>query len=234
MRAEAEDVFGAEAAFAPTDSERERVVGAYFSPADLRGRRVLDAGCHAGGYAAVFSRLGAVPYGVDLEAGAIEKAKRDHPGFSDHFHQASVCSLGMFPDAFFDVVFCFGVMPYLDPAQTRAALAEFRRVTRPGGKMLLVFQKDKSAPLRAATRLLNLLPLRLYRALAPVFAAAALPAAPLLIGRRVTFAFMRDGVFMSLRGIHFGVPPGLEAFTVPTPDCGAVSAATSVSCLVPR
>ena len=90
--------------------------------------RILDAGCGTGGNLAWLGRFGTA-YGVDLSPLAVEFcARRDLATVS----RASVLDLP-YPDATFDVVTSFDVIYHLQVADDVAALAEMRRVLKPGG-----------------------------------------------------------------------------------------------------
>ena len=101
------------------------------SPAD-RGWRVLDAGCGTGGTTAWLRRYGSV-VGVDLAA----EAAPFWPERGLHaMARGSVAALPFAP-ARFDLVTCFDVLYHQQVADEAPALAEFWRVLRPGGLLLL-------------------------------------------------------------------------------------------------
>lgn len=89
-------------------------------PGDFPGR--LRASGHRG-------RL----VGVDLSPGMVERAREAHPGAE--FVQASADALP-FPDASFDVLSARHMLYHVPDVS--AALAEFARVLRPGGRFLAV------------------------------------------------------------------------------------------------
>lgn len=94
--------------------------------------RILDAGCGTGGLLTHLKGLGWAA-GVDLSPEALSWARRrDLPRLA----QASVESLP-FPDATYDLVTCMDVLYHLQVQEDMAALAEFRRVLRPGGWLLV-------------------------------------------------------------------------------------------------
>ncbi|MBC7665575.1 MAG: methyltransferase domain-containing protein [Caulobacter sp.] len=102
------------------------------------GERVLDVACGTGVLARELARLvgttGEV-VGIDLSQAMIDAAngrERDPASAPTHHARMDAQSLA-FPDASFDVVLCcFGLM-YLPDAER--ALAEMRRVLRPGGRV---------------------------------------------------------------------------------------------------
>jgi SAM-dependent methyltransferase len=99
--------------------------------AEPRGR-VLDAGCGTGGTTAWLRRYGEV-VGVDLAA----EAAPFWPGAGlRHMARGSVAALPFRGDSF-TLVTCFDVLYHRQVVDEAAALAEFERVLRPGGLLLL-------------------------------------------------------------------------------------------------
>ena len=93
----------------------------------LRPKNILDAGC---GHGFVISTLsGHCPStdfcGLDMSEGALDYARRLVPAAT--LVRGDVTRLP-FPEKSFDLVICFGVLPYVD--QPRLALQEFGRVSR--------------------------------------------------------------------------------------------------------
>jgi SAM-dependent methyltransferase len=102
-------------------------------PAERRAdRRILDAGCGTGGNLAWLSRFGPV-WGVDLSPLATAYCRRRGQGT---VARSSVTRLP-FPDASFDLVTSFDVIYHLGVEDDVAALAEMRRVLRPGGTLFV-------------------------------------------------------------------------------------------------
>jgi SAM-dependent methyltransferase len=94
--------------------------------------RVLDAGCGTGGTTAWLRRYGEV-VGVDLAA---EAAPYWPAAGLRHMARGSVAALP-FRAASFSLVTCFDVLYHRQVVDEGAALAEFWRVLRPGGLLLL-------------------------------------------------------------------------------------------------
>jgi SAM-dependent methyltransferase len=103
------------------------------------GWRVLDAGCGGGNFLPLLAGLvgpGGTVAAVDLAPDNVE-AVRARLGSLDlpcpvTVEVGSLLRLP-FPDAHFDAAWCANVLMYLDDAELLAALAELRRVVRPGG-----------------------------------------------------------------------------------------------------
>lgn len=107
----------------------------------LRARgavRVCDAGCGCGVYARKLARGGFDVTGFDLSADAIRLAEAllAKAGCGAKLLPASIL-LTPFPDAAFDAVVARDVLDHLPLSEARQAAGELRRITRPGGCVLL-------------------------------------------------------------------------------------------------
>jgi SAM-dependent methyltransferase len=110
---------------------RWAVVEALLSRTTLpRPPRILDAGCGTGGYLRRYSKIGEAT-GVDPSPDAV--------GFCHERGLASVQQAGLeelpFEDASFDLITATDVLEHV--AAEREALRELRRVSAPGGALLL-------------------------------------------------------------------------------------------------
>jgi len=100
----------------------------------LPGWRVLDAGCGPGSITLGLARKVAPGFvtGIDVEDSQFAKSREqaEREGLNVEFRKASVYQLP-FQDKYFDAVFSHALLEHLtDPC---AALAELRRVLKPGG-----------------------------------------------------------------------------------------------------
>jgi len=105
---------------------------------DLAGKRVLDVGCGTGRTARLLATAGATVVGVDQSDPQIRRASRRTSDGVDCL-QGDAHALP-FADGSFDAVVSVGAVLYFpDP---EAALTEARRVTRPGGRILVAGFND--------------------------------------------------------------------------------------------
>ncbi|MFR9727417.1 methyltransferase domain-containing protein [Streptomyces sp. MS19] len=100
---------------------------------DVAGRRILDVGCGAGPIAADLRERGAVVAGFDSSAGMLELARR-RLGDDVVLKHAELGGTLPFADAEFDDLVAALVLHYLEDWTT--ALAELRRVLKPGGRLI--------------------------------------------------------------------------------------------------
>jgi len=101
---------------------------------DVRGRRILDAGCGSGPLAQNLRDGGAVVSGFDGSPAMIELA-RDRLGDDVPLRVADIAAPLPYDDDSFDDVIASLVLHYLE--DWSGPLAEIRRVLRPGGRLLV-------------------------------------------------------------------------------------------------
>ena len=124
---------------------------------------ILDIGCNVGELLAYCRahRPAMRLFGVEVNAAALDKARKNLP---DADLRAAVAEDLPFPDASFDCVTCIEVLEHI-PARLRAqALAEMRRVVRPGGRLVLRVPHDGLFAFLDSNNLRFRMP-RLYNAL---------------------------------------------------------------------
>lgn len=106
-----------------------------------RQAHVLDAGCGVGRVAIRIARAGHDVVGVDIDLALIAAAREDYPGprwlvgdLGD-LNVIEVCG-----GRLFDAIACVGnVFPYIPPEQRTTALATFRTMLTPGGRVVIGF-----------------------------------------------------------------------------------------------
>ena len=103
--------------------------------AELAGRgEVWDVGCGAAGHLTRYlADRGVAASGADLSPGSVAVARRCQPGLT--FRVADMCDLPAGEASLAGIV-AFYSMIHLPRPRIPAALAEFRRVLRPGGALL--------------------------------------------------------------------------------------------------
>jgi SAM-dependent methyltransferase len=101
---------------------------------DVRGKRVLDAGCGPGAYAEWLLEHGAVVVGLDVSAKMVRLAKQ-RVGTRGHIQQADLGKpLDFLADASFDIV--LSTLALDDVKDWRRVFAEFYRVLRQPGYLV--------------------------------------------------------------------------------------------------
>lgn len=107
--------------------------------------RVVDVGCGTGISTRLFAAADARVTGIDPNAGMLAEAGRQSPDIP--YRQASAETLPL-PDASAELIVCAQAFHWFEPAP---ALAEFRRVLVPGGRLALLWNvRDTDDALSAA------------------------------------------------------------------------------------
>lgn len=101
---------------------------------DVRGRRILDAGCGSGPLTAALRDKGAAMTGFDGSPAMIDLARR-RLGDDVPLHVADLARPLPFADGAFDDVVASLVLHYLE--DWVAPLTELRRVLKPGGRLIV-------------------------------------------------------------------------------------------------
>lgn len=94
------------------------------------GERILDVAAGTGASSAPMAKAGALVTALDLSAGMIEEGRRRHPDIE--FVHGSAEELPFASDTYDAVTISFGLRNVQHP---RAALSEFLRVLKPGGRL---------------------------------------------------------------------------------------------------
>ena len=119
----------------------------YVDMKGLKGKKVLDIACGTGVLTEQFVRMGADVTAIDLTPKAVELTKKR---LSLYGLEASVIEGDAqklpFPDETFDFVCAWGCLMHMP--HTESAIAEIRRVLKPGGKMIAMMYHSNSVHLR--------------------------------------------------------------------------------------
>jgi SAM-dependent methyltransferase len=124
------------------ESERTFAEKTGLTPADVKGRLVLDVGVGTGRFSDVVARWGGIPVGVDLSL-AVESARRNlahHP--RSLVVQGDVFALP-FREESFDHVFSIGVLHHT--RSTREAFRKIAPLVKPGGLVAAAVYEESPA-----------------------------------------------------------------------------------------
>jgi len=125
--------------FRPKEDEAVFRVKTGFSPEQLRGKRVLDAGCGSGRYSAVAAKWGAQVTAMDLSQ-AVRKAFQIAAPLGTRCIQGDLLN-PPFRAQSFDVVFSIGVLHHTPDAHK--AFLEIADLVKPGGRLAVwVYRKN--------------------------------------------------------------------------------------------
>lgn len=117
-----------------------------FHPA-LRGGTALDFGCGVGRLSQALARHFQQVTGVDISEGMLELARRhNRHGDRVRYMLNTRSDLTQFADGQFDFVYSLITLQHMEPDYARRYIAEFVRVTAPGGAIL--FQLPAVRPTR--------------------------------------------------------------------------------------
>ena len=101
-------------------------------PRDLSGQKVLEIGCGAGRFTEIALKTGAQLFSVDASH-AVDANWSNH----GHHPNLTLCQANLyelpFPEAYFDKVFCFGVLQHTP--DVASAFTTISRYTRSGGEL---------------------------------------------------------------------------------------------------
>lgn len=103
-----------------------------FTLDELKGKRILDAGCGGGRYCKIAAEAGAFVTGAD-HSSAVEKAS----SLCSHLDNVKLTQADLkklpFPEASFDLAFSIGVMHH--DSDTRSVFDAVSKMVKPGGKL---------------------------------------------------------------------------------------------------
>lgn len=100
------------------------------------GARIADLGCGPGHVGAWLAERGASVVGIDLSAGMVEVGRREYPAVE--FREGDLRALPAADGEFGSAVAFYSII-HLPPSDLGRAFAEFHRVLRPSGLLLVSF-----------------------------------------------------------------------------------------------
>lgn len=104
----------------------------------VSGARALDFGCGAGRLTRALAARFEQVVGIDIAPAMLDLARRDNPVAARcEFLLNTRPDLALFGDGQFDLVYSSVVLQHLPPGLIRGYLAEFARVLRPGGSLVI-------------------------------------------------------------------------------------------------
>lgn len=118
-----------------------RTIASHFDP--TRRLDLLDVGCGIGNYHPFLIPIAGTVSGVDVSRACIMKAQERNPGASYSAYDGDRLP---YPDRQFDVAFCICVLHHVPPERWWQFVDEMRRVTRPGG-LIVVYEHNPKNPL---------------------------------------------------------------------------------------
>ncbi len=129
------------------DAPYERAAFALFASlvGDSGGGPVADVGCGPGRITAHLRQCGVDAFGIDLSPGMIDVARRDHPDL--RFEVGSMTDLRL-SDASVGGVVAWYSLIHVPDDEIGSVFAQFRRVLRPGGRVLLGFHVGDGSRLK--------------------------------------------------------------------------------------
>ena len=104
---------------------------------------MLDVGCGIGNYHAYLTAVVGTVSGVDVSRACISKAQERNPAVSYSVYDGDRLP---YPDRQFDVTFCICVLHHVPTKRWQQFVNEMRRVTRPGG-LIVVYEHNPQHPL---------------------------------------------------------------------------------------
>ncbi|MGW5861650.1 class I SAM-dependent DNA methyltransferase [Streptomyces sp. NPDC055239] len=129
------------------ETPEERAVLALFAD-QVRahgGGLVADVGCGTGRITDHLRQLGLDAFGIDLSPGMLDVARRDHP--ETRFELGSMTDLAL-ADASVTGLIAWYSLIHVPDDEIRSVLAQFHRVLRPGGPLLLSFHVGDETQLK--------------------------------------------------------------------------------------
>ena len=139
--------------------------------AELRGRRVLDAGCGMGRFSEIAADAGADVHAVDLSEAVIAARKNLGGRPNVHVYRADIMALP-FKEQTFDFIYSIGVLHHTP--NTKRAFMSLVPLLRPGGQ-IAIWVYAKQSPVMIGSDILRLVTPHLPKQLLLRLARVAVP-----------------------------------------------------------
>jgi SAM-dependent methyltransferase len=120
------------------------MLGLFAEQLAAAGGPVADIGCGPGHVTAHLHSLGLAVIGIDLAPSMVNQARRGYPDL--RFDVGSMLELDLVDGSLAGVVAWYSII-HLPPDELPQVFAQFHRVLRPGGRLLLAFQVGDATPL---------------------------------------------------------------------------------------
>jgi len=134
---------GADIVWHPSESVI-RFINSTVKKGNKKVERVLDIGCGNGRHIVYLAREKWNVYGLDISQKSLDIADEwlEREGLFAELKKGCATALP-YPDEYFDVVICFGVLDHLLFDDTEAAITEIDRVLKPGGLVFLSLRSTR-------------------------------------------------------------------------------------------
>ena len=110
---------------------------------EIKGKRILDAGCGPGKYAETLISKGGHVTGFDFSPQMVEYAQKRNKSAGKFFVHDLSLPLPMFEDASFDMVLCALALHYIE--DWNPPIQEFYRILKPGAFLIISIEHPFSA-----------------------------------------------------------------------------------------
>ena len=180
------------------------------------GTTILDAGCRSGDLVLFLLQLGMNAYGSDINEENIRDIQNSHQSLKDRFFIQDISNEKDISELKFDLIFCFGVMPYIDPLLWNKSVSNLlANLTSESSKVYITFLKYKSLPVTLIQAVLNKINYGFYnKIIAPSILILIFPFSELLFGEKISYSLLRYKFAQSLHGINYGYPLHLNKYAI--------------------
>jgi hypothetical protein len=116
----------------------------------------------------------------------------------------------------------------MEPSEWEPTLRGLARLCKADGRLLILFQYQRSWGPRAVVAVVTAIPPWFYvNVICPIAAALLSPLSSLIMGSRISREAFRYRLLLSLRGLRFGFPRQLSPYVLPVPNSKYASPKTT-------